>query len=240
MDGGDNEHQGLLAPTPEVLGSVKVYPLIPSLKKDVVVCQLHIFVASLASDKVFLSQKTIGNIVRPIVQKYARLKNMATVYACLVVRSYFLSACEVDLAYAGVMYSRAMLCEILAMKLLSHFASNDIQLVAVLTTPWNPLAGATSEIVDQVRLAVGGKEDELAQSALEQKMAIATKAKAFFAAPVTQKVVNDMYYGRIVFTIFGHRSILRDHYKSRAIELYDSSKSPFIDHYRQENPLKLL
>ncbi|KAG6841472.1 hypothetical protein C0991_010660 [Blastosporella zonata] len=62
-----------------------------------------------------------------------------------------------------------MLCEILAMKLLGHFASNHIQLVAVLTTRWNPLAGATSEIVDEVNLAVGGNEDQLdsAQSALE-------------------------------------------------------------------------
>lgn len=33
----DREHQGLLAPTPELLATVKVFPLIPSLKKDVIV-----------------------------------------------------------------------------------------------------------------------------------------------------------------------------------------------------------
>lgn len=101
--------------------------------------------------------------------KYARLKNMAVVYACLVVRSYFLSESEGDLAYAGVMLSRAMLCEILAMKLLSRFASNHIQLVAVLTTRWNPLAGATFEITEQVRQALGGDEDDpdSEQSAIE-------------------------------------------------------------------------
>jgi hypothetical protein len=33
----DRESQGLLAPTPELLATVKVFPLIPSLKKDVIV-----------------------------------------------------------------------------------------------------------------------------------------------------------------------------------------------------------
>lgn len=94
---------------------------------------------------------------------------MAVVYACLVVRSYFLAESETDMAYAGVMLSRATLCEILAMKLLSHFASNYIQLVAVLTTSWNPLAGATPEIVEQVKNSLGGDEDDVnyPQSALE-------------------------------------------------------------------------
>lgn len=36
----DRENQGLEAPSPEQLASVKVFPLIPSLKKDVVVSAL--------------------------------------------------------------------------------------------------------------------------------------------------------------------------------------------------------
>lgn len=94
---------------------------------------------------------------------------MAVVYSCLVVRSYFLGQCEEDMAYAGVNYSRATLCEILAMKLLSYFASNYIQLVAVLTTSWNPLSGAAPGIVDEVRRVLGGDEDIMnyPQSALE-------------------------------------------------------------------------
>ena len=63
-------------------------------------------------------------------------------------------------------------------------------------------------------------------------MAIATKAKAFLASPVTQKVVNDVYYGRIVFTMSASRSILADNYKHKAIEIYDSRDSPFLNHYR--------
>lgn len=94
---------------------------------------------------------------------------MATVYACLVVRSYFQAGAESELAYSGVMLSRAALCELMAMKLLNHFASNRMQLVAVLTTSWSPLAGATPDIIEEVKHALGGHDDDLnyPQSALE-------------------------------------------------------------------------
>ncbi|KAG6879687.1 hypothetical protein C0992_012985 [Termitomyces sp. T32_za158] len=171
MDHGDCEHQSLLAPTPEALGSVKVFPLIPSLKKDVITTVGELLYSALSWEQLTASDINFS-IVRPLITKYARLENMAVVYACLVVRSYFLSQCERDLSTAGVMFSRATLCEILAMKLLRRFASNHIKLVAVLTTRWNPLAGATSEIVDEVSLAVGGDmcESESAQSALEVRI----------------------------------------------------------------------
>lgn len=94
---------------------------------------------------------------------------MAVVYACLVVRSYFLAQAETDLAFSGVMGSRANLCEILAMKLLSCFAQNYIQLVAVLTTTWNPLAGASNQVVDEVKQTLNAQDDDIdsAQSAIE-------------------------------------------------------------------------
>lgn len=112
-------------------------------------------------------------IVRPLVFKYARLKNPAIVYACLVVRSHFLSAAEDDLAYAGVSLSRASLCEILAMKLVSHFASNRLQLVSVLTAGWSPLAGAPNDVVSEVQSLLGGEAEDIddPQSALEVRTA---------------------------------------------------------------------
>ena len=94
---------------------------------------------------------------------------MSVVYACFVVRSYYQGQIDADLAYAGVTHTRAMLCEVLATKLLTHFASNDIQLAAVLTTCWNPLAGAPPGIIEEVKLVLGGDDDnfDLPQSALE-------------------------------------------------------------------------
>ncbi|PPR00897.1 hypothetical protein CVT24_000382 [Panaeolus cyanescens] len=176
------------------------------------------------------------SIVRPIVKKYAQLHNMAVVYVCLVVRSYFLTQAETDLAFAGVMMARANLCELLAIKLLSRFASQYYQLVAVLTTAWNPLAGATSGVVEEVKQNLNAHDDDInsAQSALE--MAIATQAKSFLASPVAQQVVNDIYSGRVIFSVAASRSILADNYKPRAIEIYDTRNSPFLDHYRLRVP----
>ncbi|KAF8632212.1 hypothetical protein AX15_001972 [Amanita polypyramis BW_CC] len=134
------------------------------------------------------------------------------------------------------MQTRAMLCEILAMKLLTRFASNDIKLVAVLTTSWNPLAGAPPDTVEEVRIALGGSDKNLdyPQSALE--MAISTGAKSFISTLLCQKVVNQIYSGGVVFSIAATHSILADNYKPRSIRLYDPREAPFLDHYRLRVP----
>jgi hypothetical protein len=49
-----------------------------------------------------------------------------------------------------------------------------------------------------------------------------------------------MYTGRIVFSMTANNSLLADNYKSRAIELYNYNKSPFLDHYRFVNNLEAL
>jgi hypothetical protein len=89
---------------------------------------------------------------------------------CLVVRSHFISVAEQDLAFSGVSFSRAILCEILAMKLVHHYASNQIELVSILTTSWSPLAGATNDVIEDVKNILGHKEEQGVadlQSALE-------------------------------------------------------------------------
>jgi hypothetical protein len=67
-------------------------------------------------------------------------------------------------------------------------------------------------------------------------MAISTSAKQFISSPVSQKVVNDIYTGRIVFSTATTRSMLADNYKPRAITLYDVREAPFFDHYRLRVP----
>ena len=89
---------------------------------------------------------------------------------CLVVREHFIAVAEEDLAFSGMNFSRAILCEILATKLVHHFASNQIELVSVLTTSWSPLAGATDDVIEDVKSTLRRKDhrsvDDI-QSALE-------------------------------------------------------------------------
>lgn len=98
------------------------------------------------------------------------MRNPAIVYVCLVVREHFITVAEEDLAFSGVSFSRAILCEILATKLVHHFASNQIELVSVLTASWSPLAGAADDVIEDVKSILRRKDnrsvDDL-QSALE-------------------------------------------------------------------------
>lgn len=100
-------------------------------------------------------------IIRPLVFKYAALKNLAVVYACLVVRAHFIALAAADIAHASLMTSRADMCELMAMKLLRDFASSKVELAAVLTTSWSPIAGAPPEVVEEVRDSLGGKDENL-------------------------------------------------------------------------------
>ncbi|KZT73077.1 hypothetical protein DAEQUDRAFT_684684 [Daedalea quercina L-15889] len=225
----EEQSSSLLGPTPEMLASVKVFPLIPAIKRDV---EKDIDTA-LSWDQLTASDINFA-VVRPLVFKYARLDNIAVVYACFVVRAHFLSEAEENLAYSGVMLSRASLCEILAMKLLGTFASTRVRLVATLMATWSPLAGAPPEVVQEVKSIMGTDEQDDMQCALE--LAISTEAKAFLASPVVQTVVNDIYSGRVIFTMASTHSVLADNYKPRAIEIYDYRKAPFLDHYRLRVP----
>ncbi|PSS03512.1 hypothetical protein PHLCEN_2v3980 [Hermanssonia centrifuga] len=235
LHGDEEQSHKLLAPTPEYLASVKVFPLIPNIKKDAIPdINIPCVDTALSWDQLTAADVNFA-IVRPLVLKYAGLGNMAVVYACFVVRSHFISEAEENLAYSGVLLSRAALCEILAMKLLGSFASTQIQLAAVLTASWNPLSGASVEVVNEVREAVGGDENaDDPQCALE--MAIATEAKRFISLPLVQAVVNDIHAGRLVFSMTSHKSVLADNYKPRAIEYYNVHDNPFLDHYRLRVP----
>ncbi|TFK83312.1 hypothetical protein K466DRAFT_665921 [Polyporus arcularius HHB13444] len=224
-----DEETRLLAPAPDNLASIKVFPLIPSLKKDVV----RDIDSALTWEQLTASDINFA-IIRPLVFKYAKLDNLAVVYACFVVRSHFLSEAEENLAYSGVLLSRAAVCEIMAMKLLGTFASSPLRVATVLTASWNPLAGAPEQVINDVRNMVGEDGTYDPQCALE--MAIATESKAFLASPLVQTVVNDIYTGRMVFSMTSNRSVLADNYKPRSIEVYNVSKAPFLDHYRLRVP----
>ncbi|KAH8980895.1 hypothetical protein EDB92DRAFT_1899322 [Lactarius akahatsu] len=123
------------------------------------------------------------------------------------------------------------------MKLVHHFASNQIELVSVLITNWSPLAGATNDVIEDVKNILGNNEDQSEvdlQSALE--VAISSSAKRFVASPIVQSVVNDIYSGRVIYSSSANRSIVADNYKLRAIEIYNGRNAPWLNHYRLRVP----
>ncbi|KAG8817003.1 hypothetical protein FRC18_000730 [Serendipita sp. 400] len=231
MSGEVNERQPLLAPTAERLSGTKIWPLIVHIRKDLNDC-----IDTALSWEQLTASDVNFTIVRPLVLKYASLRNMATVFAFLVVRAHFLSSAEGDLAHAHIKFTRANLCELLAIKMLRHFAKNHIELVAVLTVTWNPINGAPREIREAVKKRVGGHEDDLDDSTSALEIAIVTESKHFLSTPLAQTVINDIYTGRVVYTLASNRSLLADNYKQRQIEIYDPRHAPWLDHYRLRVP----
>ena len=53
-------------------------------------------------------------------------------------------------------------------------------------------------------------------------------------------MVNDIYSGRVVYSVAVYRSILADNYKPRAIEIYNPLNAPFLNHYRSEIVLNVV
>ncbi|KAK0530747.1 hypothetical protein OC835_003905 [Tilletia horrida] len=81
-------------------------------------------------------------IVRPLAHRLSRLKSIAIVYVLLLNKLQFGNDADKDLAYQQVNTTRAMLCELLAIKMLRTFSRDGIELVTALTAPFSPFAGA--------------------------------------------------------------------------------------------------
>lgn len=67
-------------------------------------------------------------------------------------------------------------------------------------------------------------------------MAISTESKHFTSSPLVQTLVNDIYRGRVVFSMTSNHSVLVDNYKPRATDIYNVHNAPFLDHYRLRVP----
>ena len=147
-------------------------------------------------------------------------------------RAHFLDASEENLAYASLKLSQASMCELLAIKLLRHFSTSPIQLVAALTLNWSPVAGATPAAIHAIKYEMNAEDDDLVEPASAIELAIATSSKHFIASYMVQNVINDIYTGRVVYNVPSTRSLVADNYKRRTIQFYDPKNAPFLDHYR--------
>lgn len=151
----DPEHHAVpthTGPVADDLAAVSVFPLIPALKKDVLVSTASVPVRLVCTSadrpqerdrfagpllsciqhssssptdsalswecvpafrfQLYALSYSPSQSVCPLVNRYARLRNMSVVYVCLVVHSYFLAQAETDLAFSSVMIACASLCEI--------------------------------------------------------------------------------------------------------------------------------
>lgn len=137
--------------------------------------------------------------------------------------------------------TRALLCEIVASRVLRRFDEDHdgreglLLLANILVTGFEPFQGAPPEIRFESNVAknwavqrIGVYERKL--TALE--VALISRSKSFLSSTASQRVVDAIYQGQITYTPTTFLDIIPDHYKSQPVSLYDPSKAPLLNHYR--------
>ncbi|MCJ1316051.1 hypothetical protein MMC15_001371 [Xylographa vitiligo] len=168
-------------------------------------------------------------------------QNANAVYCLLVNRAQFLREQVYRSHHQSVNVSRAILCELLANRVLRRFDEDNpgpkgvLFLANVLVAGFNPFQGASQEIqrenshtlpwLNQRKGGPGGN-----MTALE--LAIISESKTLLSSAACQKVVDAIYEGRVVYTPSSFIDILPDHYKHKPIALYDPREAPLFNQYR--------
>lgn len=167
------------------------------------------------------------------------------VYCLLVNRVQFLRDQTYYTHRQTVNVTRALLCEVLASRVLRRFDDDHpgrkglLLLAKVLVTGFEPFQGAPEEVIRESNMAthwavqrIGGYERRL--TALE--ITLISKSKSFLSSNAFQKVVDGIYQGQIIYTPTTFLDILPDHYKNKPISLYDPGSAPLLNQYRLAVP----
>ncbi|KDE07525.1 hypothetical protein MVLG_02196 [Microbotryum lychnidis-dioicae p1A1 Lamole] len=212
-----------------------VFPLVHRVASEIV----DVIDTVLSYDQ--LKSPTINfSLVRPLTLKLSRGDRPPSplIYALLVCRVHFLAVASDDLAFLALNTTRADLCELLAVKMLSVYGNQptSYDLLHVLTASFNPYQGATQDMFAQ---SEGVDENELKrlyewgqrqrENALE--LGIFSEAKRFVRSPLVQQVVRAIYKGEVLYAPPASRSIIKDDYKAKpVVTIYDWRTQPFLDH----------
>jgi len=184
-------------------------------------------------------------IVKPLVDRLYSEDDISIVYCLLVNRMQFLREQHFQRHHQTVDLTRANLCELVAMKVLRRHDEESVGkaglllLAQILVAPFQPFQGAPedrcpdrhrSELLSmtsayQQQGDYGGK-----LTALE--VAIVSESKVLLSSSASQKVIDAVYRGRIVYTPTTFIDIIPDHYKHKPISLYDPRRAPFLNQYR--------
>ncbi|KAE8182300.1 hypothetical protein CF335_g8672 [Tilletia laevis] len=206
-------------------------------------------------------------IVRPLAHRLSRLKSIAVVYVLLLNKIQFNNDSEKDLAYQQVNSTRALLCELLAIKMLRTFSRDGIELVTALTAPFSPFTGADEGALTDLYLSNAGASSpngtknggsgrggtlrstlfrlgkphlsvlSAGYQSSALELAILGHATRFLVSPLARRCVDGIWTGRVVISSYASHAIIKDSYKKRALSIYDPSKAPVLDHYRLRVPL---
>ena len=162
-------------------------------------------------------------------------------YCLLVNRAQFLREQSYQSHHQTVNFTRALLCELIASKILRRFNEDNqgpeglLLLANVLVAGFEPFQNAPEEIVRENRHARDWaihKRGGYGRNFTALEVAIISESKWLLSSSACQRVVDAIYRGRVTYTPSSFMDILPDHYKHKPILLYDPRKAPLLNQYR--------
>ncbi|KAG1746550.1 uncharacterized protein EDB91DRAFT_1117547 [Suillus paluster] len=210
---------------------IVVWPIIHMIRRDVMY-----YIDTPLTIEALTAPDLAYTLVRPLEEKYnaiQRAGNKSIVFCFLLNRVYFIRD-QKNLTTGPLSSTRAMLCEILAIRCLRDNGSSMLKLALVLTTKWQVWSGADPRVIEMAREDRDDELEERVGNAIE--MAIISKARRFTKSSPCQKVIDAIWIGKCVYQAESSHSILSDTYKHKPIHFYDPHKAPLLDHYRLKVP----
>ena len=134
--------------------------------------------------------------------------------------------------------TRANLCELVAMKVLRRHDEEStgkpglLLLAQILVAPLQPFQGAPEEVSPKRHVSEYQGQGEYDGKLTALEVAIVSESKVLLSSSASQKVIDAVYRGRIVYTPTTFIDIIPDHYKHKPISLYDPRKAPVLNQYR--------
>ncbi|RMZ83876.1 hypothetical protein DV737_g1447, partial [Chaetothyriales sp. CBS 132003] len=188
-------------------------------------------------------------VVRPLVDEYYATQDLSIVYCLLVNRMQFIRDQSFNSHHQTVNLTRALLCEILAEKILRRYNENWpgpkglLKLANILVAGFEPFQNAPEEVIEEAKelhpthwsIRDQADADSFGKlTALE--VAIITESKSFLASNACQKVIDSIYKGKVVYSPNCNFAIISDPWKRRPISLYDPWRAPVLNQYRLNVP----
>jgi hypothetical protein len=189
------------------------------------------------------------SVIRPLVDEYYGHQDLSILYCLLVNRMQFIREQSYHTLHQSVNLTRALLCELLAEKILRRYNEHNpgpkglLKLATILVAGFEPFAHAPNEVLEDadrahavhwiVRNELWAPNDGKL-TALE--IAILSESKSFLASSACQKVVDAIYRGKVVYTPNSFLDIIPDAWKKRPISLYDPRRGPLLNQYRLTVP----
>lgn len=225
---------------PYAFSDLPVYQNIWQIRRDII---------SKINDPYSLEQirapRLTQSVIRPLLEMYYEMDDISIVFCLLVNRMQFIKDQRFPFHFHSVSTTRALVCEVLASRLLRQFdedssGPNGLLLLAnIVIAGFDPFQGSPEALsrtntAPRFNWITQPKGYERQVTALE--VAILSESKLFLSHSACQKVVDAIYTGRVVYSPTAFFDFLPDHYKHKPISIYDPGRAPILNQYRLAVP----